>query len=81
MEELINTLNKKFTGHGHYYVSIELEGETIGTTTTNMPAIDAGFDGCYDAGDIDNEDRYYENRQKAQESLINEILRKNNIEL
>lgn len=79
MKNLINTLEKKQTGYGHFSISIRLKGETIKTTTTNTMAIDAAFDDCYD--DQDNSGRYYESQEEAREVLVDEILRNNDIEL
>jgi len=75
MEALIKTLSHQKTGYGHFRVSVDFEGETISTTTTNTLAIDAAFDDCYD--DVDNAGRYYESRKEAQESLVSEILAAN----
>ncbi len=79
MENLIETLRNKKTGYGHFYITIDIDGEDVGTTTTNTMAIDAGFDDCYD--DEDNDGRYYESRKEAQEALVSEILTANDIEL
>ncbi len=79
MKNLIETLRSKKTGHGHFSISIEMDGQEFKTTTTNTMAIDAAFDDCYD--DEDNSGRYYESREEAQEALVNEILRANEIEL
>ena len=79
MENLIETLGSKWTGHGHFSISIEIDGKEFKATTTNTMAIDAAFDDCYD--DQDNSGRYYESRREAQEALVNEILRTNKIEL
>lgn len=79
MENLIETLRNRKTGHGHFNISIEMDGKELITTTTNTMAIDAAFDNCYD--DEDNEGRYYESRLEAQEALVSEILRANDIEL
>ena len=79
MENLIETLRSKWTGHGHFSISIEIDGKEFKATTTNTMAIDAAFDDCYD--DVDNSGRYYESREEAQEALVNEILRVNKIEL
>ncbi len=79
METLIETLISRKTGYGHYYISIEMDGKELSTTTTNTMAIDAAFDDCYD--DEDNDGRYYESRYEAQVSLVKEILRANNVEL
>jgi phage-related protein len=79
MNTLIETLTSARTGHGHFNISIEMDGQQLNTTTTNTMAIDAAFDDCYD--DEDNSDRYYESREEAQESLVNEILKANDIEL
>ena len=79
MKNLIETLRSKKTGYGHFSISIEMDGQEFKTTTTNTMAIDAAFDDCYD--DEDNSGRYYETREEAQEALVNEILRANEIEL
>jgi len=79
MKNLIETLRSKKTGYGHFSISIEMDGKEFKTTTTNTMAIDAAFDDCYD--DEDNSGRYYESREEAQEALVNEILRANEIEL
>ena len=79
MENLIETLRSKWTGYGHYSISIEMDGKELKATTTNSMAVDAAFDDCYD--DVDNSGRYYESRREAQEALVNEILRANKIEM
>ena len=79
MENLIETLRSKWTGHGHFSISIEIDGKEFKATTTNTMAIDVAFDDCYD--DVDNSGRYYESRREAQEALVNEILRANKIEM
>lgn len=79
MKNLIETLRSKWTGYGHYSISIEMDGKKLEATTTNTMAIDAAFDDCYD--DEDNSGRYYESREEAQEALVNEILRANKIEI
>ena len=79
MENLIKTLRSKWTGYGHYSISIEMDGEEFKATTTNTMAIDVAFDDCYD--DKDNSGSYYESRREAQEALVNEILRANKIEM
>ena len=79
MENLIETLRKKQTGYGHFKISIEMDGKELSTTTTKSMAIDAAFDDCYD--DEDNDGRFYESRLQAQETLVSEILRANDIEL
>lgn len=79
MKNLIKTLRKKWTGYGHYSISIEMDGKELKATTTNTMAIDVAFDDCYD--DKDNSGNYYESREEAQEALVNEILRANKIEL
>lgn len=79
MKNLIETLRKEFKGRGHFSISIEMDGQEFKTTTTNTLAIDAAFDDCYD--DLDNSERFYESREEAQEDLVNEILRANEIEL
>jgi hypothetical protein len=75
MQGLIKTLSKKFTGYGHFRISIERDGEELSTISTNGMAIDAAFDDYYD--DEDNSLRYYESREEAQIALVEEILRKN----
>ena len=75
MENLINTLRSSQKGYGHFYITINMNGEEIGTTTTNTMAIDAAFDNCYD--DENDSGRYYESQREAQEALVNEILRAN----
>ncbi len=79
MKNLIKTLRNKKIGYGHFYITIEIDGKEVGTTTTNTMAIDAGFDDCYD--DEDNDGRYYESMEEAQLSMISEILTANDIEL
>ena len=79
MKNLIKTLRNRKTGYGHFKISIEMDGKELSTTTTNTIAIDAAFDDCYD--DEDNDGRYYESRLEAQEELVSEILRANDIEL
>lgn len=78
MENLIETLRRKKTGYGHFSISVEIDGQEFKCTTTNTMALDAAFDDCYD--DVDNSGRYYESREEAQEDLVNEILRANEIE-
>ncbi len=80
MKNLKETLRSKWTGHGHFSISIEMDGQEFKATTTNTMAIDAAFDDCYD-DDEGNSGRYYESRREAQEALVNEILRVNKIEL
>ena len=75
MKNLIETLRRKKVGYGHFSISIEMDGQEFKTTTTNTLAIDAAFD------DEDNSGRYYESREEAQEALVDEILRSNEIEL
>ena len=79
MKNLIETLTKSKSGHGHFVISFDHEGERFKTTTTNTMAIDAAFDDCYD--DEDNSGRYYDTQLEAQTALVNEILRANEIEL
>ena len=80
MENLIETLRiKRQTSYGHFNISIEMDGKELSTTTTKSMAIDAAFDYCYD--DEDNDGRFYESRLEAQEALVSEILRANDIEL
>ena len=79
MKNLISTLNRKFSGYGHYTISIEMDGETLKTTTNNMSAVDAAFDEYYD--DEDNSGRVYKSREQAQEALVNQILDANDIQL
>lgn len=75
MENLIKTLRSKKTGYGHFGISIEMDGKEFRTTTTNTMAIDAAIDDCYD--DEDNSGRFYKSREEAQEALVDEILRAN----
>lgn len=79
MKTLINTLRSRKTGYGHFRISIEVEGQEFYTITTNTLGIDAAFDDCYD--DEDNSGRFYESREEAQISLVEEILSKNEIEV
>ena len=79
MKNLIKTLRKKWTGYGHFSISIEIDGKEFKATTTNTMAIDVAFDDCYD--DKDNSGNYYESREEAQKDLVNEILRVNKIEI
>ena len=79
MKNLIETLTATKTGYGHFKISIKIDGQEYTTTTTNTMAIDAAFDDCYD--DEDNSGRYYESREEAKVALVDEILRKNGIEL
>lgn len=79
MKNLIETLRSKKTGYGHFSISIEMDGREFTTITTNTMATDAAFDACYD--DEDNSKRFYKSREEAQEALVNEILRANEIEL
>lgn len=79
METLIETLRSKKTGHGHFNISIEMNGKKLSTTTTNTIAIDAAFDDCYD--DASSQGKYYESKLEAQEALVSEILIANDIEL
>lgn len=72
MDELIESLSRKFNGRGHYRISINIDGEEFSTLTTDMMAIDAAFDDEYD--DVDDSGRYYENQREAQEALVNEII-------
>jgi hypothetical protein len=75
MKDLIQTLQKRFSGYGHYKISIEIDDKVYKATTSDMQAIDAAFDEDYDL--VDPSDRCYESREEAQISLINEIKRKN----
>ena len=79
MEDLTKTLRRRKTGYGHFKIFIEKDGKEMSTTTTNTLAIDAAFDEFYD--DDGNDRAYYESREEAQEDLVNEILRANEIEL
>lgn len=80
MEDLIKTLrSERASGYGHFFISIEINGEVYKKKTNNTMAIDCAFDEYYD--DEDNSGRYFENRQEAQMELVNEILRANEIEL
>ena len=79
MKKLIETLRSQRTWPGHFSISIEIDGQEFKTTTTNEGAIDAAFDDCYD-DDEENSGRFYESRAEAQEALVNEILKANEIE-
>ncbi len=79
METLIETLNRIKTGQGHFKITIEMDGKELYAITNNVMAIDAAFDEYYD--DEDNSGRFYESRLEAQEALVREILRANDIEL
>lgn len=72
-----DTLTKKFTGHGHYKVTAEIDGKEYSTTVSDMTAIDAAFDEDYDLTADDG--RYYESQKEAQEALVNAIIRNNNL--
>ena len=78
MENLIETLSRKFVGYGRYCISIEMDGQVFQTTTTNTMAIDTAFNDCYD--DEDNSRRFFKSRREAQQVLVDEILRDNNID-
>ena len=78
MENLVETLSKKWAGYGHYIISIEKDGQELKTTTTNTMAIDAAFNDCYD--DEENSRRFFKSRREAQQVLVDEILRDNNID-
>jgi len=78
MENLIETLSRKWVGYGRYIISIEMDGQVFKTTTTNTMAIDAAFNDCYD--DEDNSRRFFKSRREAQEVLVDEILRDNEID-
>ena len=79
MENLIETLSRKWVGYGHYIISIEKDGQELKTTTTNTMAIDVAFNDCYD--DEDNSGRFFKSRREAQQVLVDEILRDSKIEL
>ncbi len=65
-----DTLRKvKFTGYGHWKISIEIDGETITHVTNNMPAFDSAFD--------EDEDDH----QEARAGRTDEIMRKQDIEI
>jgi len=78
MQSLIETLYGVKSGYGHYKVSIDIKGQELSTVTDNMSAIDAAFDEYYD--DEDNEGRFYESREEAQEALVNEIINSNKVD-
>ena len=75
MENLRNTLTVTFKGRGHYRVSIQVEGVTYTAVTTNTMAIDA-----YNDEDLE-EGGYYESMEEAQDALIEEVLRANDLTL
>lgn len=79
MENLVKTLYCRKVSGGHFYISIEMNEKEFKTTTTDMGAIDAAFDEDYD--DEDNSGMFYETRYEAQEALVEEILKANDIKL
>jgi len=78
MEDLINSLRRQKQGYGHSIVSIEKDGQTLKTLSANTVAMDVAFDPDYD--DADNTGNYYTSRREAQEELVNQVLRANEIE-
>jgi len=79
MEKIRRTLRKQFSGYGHFKISIEIDGRIYKTVTTNTNAIDCAFDDDYDL--FNSTDRYFESQQEAQQTLVNEILRANALEV
>ena len=79
MKKLTETLRKKQTGYGHFQVSIVMNGRELKAITTDTMAIDAAFEESYDKQDTSG--RFYESRREAEEALVSEILRANNIEI
>jgi hypothetical protein len=58
----------------------EVEFYELKCTTTNTLATDCYYDDNYD-NDIENEDRFYECRYEAGESIVDEVFMKNDIDL
>ncbi len=89
----VTRIEKSFKGYGHNKVTVTVTGKLIDAhgdekdvedyelscVTTNLIATDAYFDEYYDE-DLDNEDRIYETRFEAGESLVDEVFRKNDIQ-
>ena len=80
-KEVVNTLRKEFRGYGHFKISIEIYGKIYSSVTTNTMAIDAAFDDEYDLIMDENDERYFDSQYEAKESLVNEILSNNDIEI
>lgn len=78
MEKLIKTLYCRKVRSGLFYISIELDQKIFKTTTTSMCAIGAAFDEYYDE---DYSGIFYSTRYEAQEALVDEILKANDIKL
>ena len=74
MENLRTTLEFGFRSHGHYNVSVIVNGITYKTVTTNMMAIDSAYNEDIEEG------AYYESMEEAQDALINEVLRDNDLD-
>lgn len=79
MKDLIETLQIRWKSYGHWRISITLGDAVYYCITTNSMAVDAASDQYYD--DNDNSERHYESRYEAQESLVNEIIYKNHLDL
>ena len=77
MDEIVTTLRKSFAGYGHLKVSIEVDGEQYDMTTDDMLTTDAAFDNGYDLED--NSGRYYQTQREAQEKLVKDILKLNEL--
>ena len=77
-QEIMEILRSKKVGSGHFQISMEMNGKQLTALTTNTMAIDAAFDDCYD--DEDNSGRIYESQEEAQQALIDEILKANDIQ-
>lgn len=64
-------LQVRFTGYGHFNISMWYRGHVIGTVTTNTQAVD---DLDYDSS-VGSKSFYRHHR--AYEALVNEIIRSN----
>lgn len=75
MKAIRESLRFKKQGHGHYNVSLEIGNNKYSILTTNSMAIDAAFDNYEEDG------RFYETQEEAQDALINEIFRANDLDI
>lgn len=91
----INHIEKEFKGKGHWKIDVyvsgllqekyiedeteQVEDKKISATTTNSMAVDAAFDREYNEKIEEEDDRYYESREQAIESLIDHVFQKNEI--
>jgi hypothetical protein len=74
MKNLRETLEVGFKSYGHFNVSVVVNGVKYSTVTTNTMAVDA-----YNDEDLE-EGGYYETMEEAQDALINEVLRDNDLD-